>query len=156
MEAQVRNWILLFAVLAAAASIFLWPHSDGFRLSDLSPKNVSIIRIEKPGMPEISLERTGDSWEIAAPTRGKANKAAVKQILSILEARSDQKLDAGNPARFGLDKPALKLHFDAVEFDFGILNPLTGQQYVKCGDAVYLVSAKYALIPSLGEIAKHA
>lgn len=148
----MRNWILLCAALLAAAAIFLWPHSSGFRLSDLSPEKVSSIRMEKPGMPEISLERMGDSWEITAPTRGKAKKEAVKQILSILEATSDRRLDAGNLARFGLDKPALKLHFDATEFDFGILNPLTGQQYVKCGDAVYLVSAKYALIPSLGEI----
>jgi hypothetical protein len=152
MEAQVRNWILLLAALVAAASIFLWPRSEGFRLSDLSPQKVSSIRVEKQGMPEISLERKGDSWEIVAPKRGGAKMEAVKKILSILEARSDQKLKAENLARFGLDKPELRVHFDDVEFDFGILNPLTGQQYVKCGNAVYLVSAKYALIPSLGDI----
>lgn len=107
-------------------------------------------------MPEIRLERKGDSWKVVAPVESDANLDSVKQILSLLDARSDRKLAAEDLSRFGLDKPVLRIRFDSTELDFGILNPLTGRQYAKCGNAVYLVSAKYALIPSLDELEKHA
>lgn len=152
----MRNGTLLAAVLLVGAFILLKPDSSGIALSDLSPQQVSSIRIIRPGMPEIRLARMNGAWKIISPVSVAASPEAVKSVLSILGARSDDKLESANLSDFGLDKPVLRLYLDDQEYDFGMLNTLTGQQYVKRRDTVYLVSAKYALIPSLRELEEHA
>ncbi|HQT27300.1 MAG TPA: DUF4340 domain-containing protein [Burkholderiales bacterium] len=148
--------ILLVAALLLSAFIYLRPR-PGYDLSDVPPEKANAIRIEKEGMAEIVLAKGRKGWEIEKPVRERANQGAVRNLLSLLEAKSDRKLDAGEISRFGLDKPTLRIHIDREEFDFGMLNPVTGQQYVRNGDWVYLISARYALVPSLLELeADHA
>lgn len=151
----MRLALLLAAVLLLAALILFGQHDEGFGLSSVSPDRANVIRIM--GMTEILLARKGAGWEIEKPVRGRANPHAVEKILSILEAKSERKLKAGDLSRFGLDNPSLRLFIDGEEFDFGMLNPLDRKQYVKKGDAVYLISPGYALLPSLSDLeAEHA
>ena len=153
----MRTGLLLAAVALLAAFILLKPDFSEIRLSEGSPGKARSIRIERTGMPAILLEKRDESWKIAAPVMAPAKQESVTNLLSILGAKSDQKLIATDISRFGLDRPVLKLVIDSEEFDFGMLNPVTGQQYVRKGEDIYLVSAKYALIPSLAEMeADHA
>ena len=153
----MRTGLLLAAVALLAAFILFKPDASGIRLSEASPGKARSIRIERTGIPAILLEKRDESWKIAAPVMAPARQKSVANLLSILGAKSDQKLIAADISRFGLDRPVLKLVIDSEEFDFGMLNPVTGEQYVRKGKDIYLVSAKYALIPSLAEMeADHA
>ncbi|MHB1299492.1 MAG: DUF4340 domain-containing protein [Burkholderiales bacterium] len=153
----MRTGLLLAAVALLAAFILFKPDASGIRLSEASPGKARSIRIERTGMPAILLEKRDESWKIAAPVMAPARQKSVANLLSILGAKSDQKLIAADISRFGLDRPVLKLVIDSEEFDFGMLNPVTGEQYVRKGGDIYLVSAKYGLIPSLAEMeADHA
>jgi hypothetical protein len=148
--------ILLVAVVALAAFIYLKPDKSGFKLSTTAPDRVAQIRIEARGRPGILLRRGREAWEIVSPIKGRADQDAVNRILSILKAKSDQRIEAKQLSRFGLDVPVLRLTLDAEEFDFGMLNPLTQQQYVKTANGIYLVSPKYALIPAPSDLEAHA
>jgi len=153
----MRTGLLLAAVALLAAFMLFKPDFSGIRLSETSSGKAKSIRIERAGMPAILLRKRGGAWKITAPVMASARQESVANILSILDAKSDQKLRAADISRFGLDRPVLKLVIDSEAFDFGMLNPVTGQQYVRKGGDIYLVSARYALIPSLAEMeADHA
>ena len=153
----MRTGLLLAAVALLAAFILLKPDFSRIRLSETPPGKASSIRIERAGTPAILLQKKDGVWKIVAPVMASARQESVASILSILDAKSGQKLGAADISRFGLDRPELKLVIDSEEFDFGMLNPVTGQQYVKKGKDIYLVPARYALIPSLAEMeANHA
>ncbi len=143
--------ILVFAALLLAALIYFRPH-QGYSLSDSASEEAKIIRIAREGMPEIVLQKSEKGWEITRPVKGMASPDKVANVLSLLKARSGNRLEAREISRFGLEKPVLRISIDSEEFDFGMLNPVTGQQYVAKGNAVYLISAKYALVPSLSEL----
>ncbi len=152
----MRNWILLAVVAALAVFIFSKPDA-GFRLSDADPGGVSQIRIEHMGSPAILLRKAGNDWEITSPIKARAKQEAVEGILSILNAKSDQRIEGRELSHFGLDVPVVSLLLDAEKFDFGMINPLTQQQYVMTGKGIYLVSPKYALIPGVSDLeADHA
>ena len=147
---------LLAAVLILSAWILFRPGHE-FQLSRASPEAAKLIRLERTGMPEIRIERKGNEWEIVSPVRAKAGSNAVGNLLSILHAKSDTRLEAKDLSRFGLERPVIRLFIDTAEYDFGMVNPVTGQQYVKEGESVFMVSTKYALQPSLSELeAGHA
>ncbi len=151
----MRNRILFFLVISVGAILYFLPKDEGFSVSKTDPSSVTRIEISKKGSESVLLEKMGGRWKIVSPVRKDVNPEKVKEIFSVLNARSDQKLDAGDLSRFGLDKPDLSLKFDGESFEFGMIYPLTGQQYLHAGNSVYLVSAKYALIPSLSEL-EHA
>ena len=153
----MRTGLLLAAVALLAAFILFKPDFSRIRLSEAPPGKASSIRIERAGTPAILLQKKDGVWKIVAPVMASARQESVASILSILDAKSGQKLGAADISRFGLDRPELKLVIDSEEFDFGMLNPVTGQQYVKKGKDIYLVPARYSLIPSLAEMeANHA
>lgn len=153
----MRTGLLLAAVALLAAFILFKPDFSRIRLSETPPGKASSIRIERAGTPAILLQKKDGVWKIVAPVMASARQESVASILSILDAKSGQNLIAVDISRFGLDRPELKLVIDSEEFDFGMLNPVTGQQYVKKGKDIYLVPARYALIPSLAEMeANHA
>lgn len=152
----MRTWVLLAACIALAAFIFWKPVDSGFKLSESDPASISRIRIAPMGGPVIQLGKDGHAWEIVAPVKAPARQDAVERILSILEARSDHRIETRDLSRFGLEAPLLRLTLDAEEFDFGMLNPLTQKQYVGTGGKVYLISPKYELMPSLSDLEEHA
>ena len=147
----MRIWIL--AGLALLVGAFLYFRPDGYAVSKIDPAGVARVEISRPGARPVVIERVGGSWRLAGS--GKVDGAAMARLLSVLRARSDRSIEPGDLSRFGLDKPVLSLTFDGNRLDFGMINPLTGQQYLHSGNRVYLVSAQYALIPAPKE-ARHA
>ena len=79
----------------------------------------------------------------------RADQASVQRILSIIAAKSKDKITSTNLEKFGLTNPELKLKLfrdknNVEEFTFGTHNPVTDEQYVAHRNAVYLVSNAYA------------
>ena len=156
--AWLRNAVLLAAVVALAAFIHFKPAKDAaveHPLSALKPAESRSIRIERAGARPIALDRKQDSWIITMPFAARADDFRVRQLLEILEARAANRLAAADLARFELERPAVQVTVDGQSFGFGMVNPVTREQYVLTGGAVYAVSPRYgaALPASAAELA---
>ena len=150
--AWLRNAVLLAAVVALAAFIHFKPAKDAaveHPLSALKPAESRFIRIERAGARPIALDRKQDSWIITMPFAARADDFRVRQLLEILEARAANRLAAADLARFELVRPAVQVTVDGQSFGFGMVNPVTREQYVLTDGAVYAVSPRYgAALPA--------
>lgn len=144
-----RLWLNLFlsavvAVLGTLAWLNPAPRETAYPLSSLRAETVKQIRIEKPGQPPMTLEKTGGRWRVTAPFAARADEARIGRLLGLLAATSTERFPATDLARFELDRPLLSLTLGGQRFDFGALNPLTQQQYVASGGSVYLIAPQLA------------
>ena len=65
-------------------------------------------------------------------------------MLDVARSRTSVRLPVGNLARFELDRPWAQIRFGPHEVDFGVVNDLTRELYVRSGDHVYAVSQSLA------------
>lgn len=146
----VRSWInlaCLTAVLALGAWLWLAPREAPpreYRLSSLESSQVDRIRVARVGLLPIELQRKGERWRITAPITARAAPIKVSQMLELLAARSRERLEAERLERYDLAPPPLTVTLGSQSFGFGMVNPVTHQQYVLVGDAVYLIPPRYA------------
>ncbi len=146
------NALLAVAVAALGAWAYIKPAKDApveHALSALKPAETRSIRIERAGAEPVVLGRKQDAWMITAPFTARADDSQVKPLLDILEARSANRLAATDLARFELDRPAVRVILDGQPFGFGMVSPITREQYVLTGSFVYAVSPRYgAALPA--------
>lgn len=143
------NLVLLLLVAALAAFLYFKPKQAGdseqsHEVSSHKLADFSRIRVEFPAKAAVAFEKVGGQWRIVEPYRARADLMSMQRILSIVAATSKEKFPASDLARFGLDKPKLRLKLDDEEFLFGTYNPISGEQYVAYKDSVYLLSPVYA------------
>lgn len=135
--------ILLLAVVAALATYALYGrHTDDMPLepiAQLAPSVVHRIEIKAAGADPIELARESDTWFVTRPVRARANLTQVERLLDLLAVRGRDRMPARDLENFDLDHPALRVQFDEVLIAFGTVNPLTQDQYVLVGDAVYMI-----------------
>lgn len=142
------NFGLSALVLALGALIWLWPRladdPSWYGVSTLTPGDAREIRVARQGLPAIRLVKGGDGrWRSVEPLPARADGGKAARILELLSARSTQRLPKENLERFGLASPTLTVTIDRQRFDFGMLNPVTGQQYLLAGDAVFLIEPRH-------------
>ncbi len=148
------NLALLVVVVGVALALNYAPkpkeeHAVAVAVSTLDPSAISKISIEFPAKKPVALEKRDGRWFLTQPYAARAGQEPVDKILSILGATTVDKFDAADPARYGLDHPALKLKLGAEEFSFGTFNPVSGMQYVGYKNSVYLVSSNYSEAASI-------
>ena len=142
----LANLMLLVVVVALAAVVYLkTPREETatLALSVRLPAHATTIRIERPGNPVITIERMGDVWRLTAPVSAEADAFQIQRLLALLTARSPQRIPASHLERFELDRPRSKLVIDDEVFAFGMVNAVSGEQYVLARDAVYAIEARY-------------
>lgn len=142
------NIALLVAVTIIGVVVYLQPPADvptEHAVSTLTPAAATSVRVERPGAAAIALERKRDAWFIAAPFSARADEFMVQRLLAILQARTAHRFPAQDLARFDLENPRIRLVVDGQSFDFGLINELSREQYVRTGDAVYALSTRYGL-----------
>ena len=142
------NVALLVGVVVAGAFVFLRPSANvpvDYALSELMPAAATAIRVEQPGRETVVVEKKDGAWFLSAPFAARADEFMVQRVLSILQARTPHRFAATDLARFELDRPRARLAIDGQQFDFGLVSELTREQYVRAGDAVYALSARYGL-----------
>ncbi|MHB9116668.1 MAG: DUF4340 domain-containing protein [Burkholderiales bacterium] len=148
----VRSRLLLnlaLAVLVAALALFVWlqpgkPQAPTFPLFQQKAAAIRHIRIEKPGQPAIALEKERGRWRLTAPFAARADQLKIERLLNLLNVTASQHFSAADPQRFGLDKPLLRLAFNAETLAFGSLNPISNEQYVAATSGVYLIPPQAA------------
>jgi hypothetical protein len=156
-----RAWWLnvLLAAAVAALGLFVYVKPGGqipadHALSTLKPREISSIRIERTGTAPILLKKEHDAWLITAPLAARADTVRVQNLLAVAEATSAIRLSAIDLARFELETPQARLTLGSQRFDFGMANPVSREQYVLTGDAVYAISPRYGTVvpASAGEL----
>ena len=142
------NIALLLAVALAGIFVYLRPPGEvsvEHAVSLLAPASARTVRIERAGLDAVVLEKRDGTWFLVAPFSARADDFMVQRLLAILRARTAHRFAATDVARFGLDRPNARLVIDGESFDFGLVNEISREQYVRTGDAVYALSARYGL-----------
>jgi uncharacterized protein DUF4340 len=146
------NALLAVAVAVLALAAYFGPGSKPAEhaLATIKPAEVTSIRIERAGRQPIVLERKRDAWFMTAPLAARADPARVQRLLAITEAKSANRLAATDLARFELESPDARLAIGGQRFDFGVVSPVSREQYVLTGGAVYTVGLRYgAALPAV-------
>jgi hypothetical protein len=146
-----RRWLLnigLLGLVAALAWIAVQRSGQqqdvpGPPLTGLSAASVSHGGIERPELPAIAIEKTGNGWKLTAPLPARANRLNVENLLRVLSAPVETRFPAVNAElpQYGLEKPTARVRLENEEIAFGALHPLKNQVYV-------LHNNEVALIPS--------
>jgi hypothetical protein len=142
------NIALLLAVALAGAFVYLRPPANGpveHAVSGLAPGAATSVRIGRPGTETVALEKKDGTWFLVAPFAARADDFMVQRVLAILQARTAHRFAATDLGRFDLEDPRARLAIDGQIFEFGLVNELSREQYVRAGDAVYALSARYGL-----------
>ncbi|HLD13469.1 MAG TPA: DUF4340 domain-containing protein [Burkholderiales bacterium] len=147
---HARRWLVnlgLLAIVATLATFTVYQRQQGktesgLPLATLTTEDVGRIRIERHGQSAIVLEKHAENWRLVSPVAARANRFNVENLLRVGAARSELKLDGGDPAAYGLVTPQAKLEVGAELFEFGTLHPFHSQVYVRHRGVVHLVSAQ--------------
>lgn len=146
------NVLLAAAVAALGAWAWLKPGRDAsveHPLSALKAGAVRSLHVERPNAPPLSLERKADGWRLTAPFPARGDDGRVDRLLEILEAKSAHRLAATDLARFELDQPQARMTIEGQAFSFGMVSPVTREQYVLTEGAVFAVHPRYgAALPA--------
>ncbi|HSO07592.1 MAG TPA: DUF4340 domain-containing protein [Pelomicrobium sp.] len=109
---------------------------------------VDRIRLQRAGLPPLELARVGGDWRLTAPIAARADAIKVERLLEVARARATATFPAEELAQYDLQPPAAELALGAATLAFGMLNPVTSQQYVLAGDRVHAVSPRhFAALP---------
>ena len=153
------NLVMLCVVGSLVAFLYLRPKQTteqeaSYDISAYKLAEFNAISVEFPAKAAVKLDKVNGFWRLSAPVNMRADQASVQRILSIIAARSKDKITNPDLEKFGLNNPELKLKLvrdknsqdkdNVEEFTFGTHNPVTDEQYVAHRNAVYLVSNNYA------------
>ena len=148
----VINIILLVIVLSISLFLFLKPseikQKKQFAISAFNLSEFDSIKVDFPSRASVILKKGIESWEMLEPIKGRAEQFSVQKIISIVATSSSEKLPSNDLAKYGLDKPIVKLKLIhkglEEEFIFGTYNSVTEDQYLLYKDNVYLISSAYS------------
>lgn len=144
---------MLAVVAGLVAFLYLRPKANNdeplqHEVSALKLADFTAIKVESSAKVPTSFEKVDGLWHMTSPYKTRADQISVQRILAIIAAKSNEKFPATDLAKYGLDKPELKLKLTKTtgieEFTFGTFNSVTEEQYVGYKDAVYLLSGSYA------------
>jgi Domain of unknown function (DUF4340) len=152
-----KRWLLNLVMLALVAGLvaflYLRPKANNdeplqHEVSALKLADFTAIKVESSAKVPTSFEKVDGLWHMTSPYKTRADQISVQRILAIIAAKSNEKFPATDLAKYGLDKPELKLKLTKTtgieEFTFGTFNSVTEEQYLGYKDAVYLLSGSYA------------
>jgi len=148
------NLVMLCVVVGLAAFFHLRPQqavdqNNTYEISNYKLAEFNAISVEFPAKAAVTFEKEKGFWRLTAPNQTRADQASVQRILSIIAAKSKEKIAITDLEKFGLNNPSVKLKLfrdknNVEEFLFGTHNPVTDEQYVAHKNAIYLVSNGYA------------
>lgn len=146
MSLKSRRYLNLAMAALVVGLLTLFYFKPGARHDERPPlvsdaARLSTIRLALAGKPEVLLRRQGDAWQVQKPLAWPADVVQAQDFLDSLDAPMERQFPAGGDdlAKYGLDKPLLRLWLDGVEYDFGAQQPVTRQRYVLTGGTVKLI-----------------
>lgn len=150
----ILNLIMLCVVAGLVAFLYLRPkqgvqQDDTYEISNFKLAEFNAVSVEFPTKAAVTFEKVNGLWRLTAPHKTRADQASVQRILSIIAAKSKEKITSTDLEKFGLNNPSVKLKLyrnqnNVEEFLFGTHNPVTDEQYVSHNNTIYLVSNGYS------------
>ena len=147
------------ATLALGAFLYFSMHKastdavEQFALIPERIEDVARIEIQRRGQNAIVLERKATDWRMTEPRQARLDEMQLARVLDVARFRSMGRMSADDLVRFELDKPWAQIRFNRHAVDFGTINALTQELYLRSGDHVYAVPSRLgAAVP--GDIAK--
>lgn len=148
------NLVMLCIVAGLVAFLYLKPKQQAaqeatYEISSYKLAEFNAVSVEFPTKAAVTFEKVNDFWRLTAPMKMRADQASVQRILSIIAAKSKDKIAATDLDKFGLSNPSVKLKLfrdktNVEEFAFGTHSPVTDEQYVLHRNNVYLVANGYS------------
>ncbi len=153
-----KRWLLnlvMFCVVAGlVAFLYLRPkpgteQENIYEVSNYKLSEFNAISVEFPAKAAVTFEKVNGLWRLTAPHQTRADQPSVQRILSIIAAKTQDKIVSTDLEKFGLNNPLLKLKLfrdktNVEEFLFGTYNPVTDEQYVSHKNVIYLLPNIYA------------
>ena len=139
-------------VLSISLFLFLKPtkikQTKQFSISTFNLSDFDSIKIDFPSRASVIFKKSTESWDMIEPVKGRADQFSVQKIISIVATSSSEKIPSNDLAKYGLDKPTMKLKLihkgQEEEFIFGTYNSVTEDQYLLYKENVYLISGSYS------------
>ena len=107
------NIILLVMVLSISLFLLLKPakikQTKQFSISTFNLSDFDSIKVDFPSRASVIFKKSNDSWDMVEPIKGRADQFSVQKIISIVASSSSEKLPSNDLAKYGLDKPTMKL-----------------------------------------------
>lgn len=148
------NLVLLCVVASLVAFLYLRPKHAAeqdavYELTNYKLSEFNGISIEFPTKAAVTFEKVDGLWRYTSPYKTRADQASVQRIMSIIAAKSKEKIISTDLEKFGLNHPLIKLKLfrdkeNAEEFLFGTHNPVTDEQYVSHHGTIYLIPNIYS------------
>ncbi len=154
----ILNLIMLCLVAGLVTFLYMRPkqtveQENIYEISSYKLSEFNAISVEFPTKAPVNFEKVNALWRLTSPHQTRADQASVQRILSIIAAKTKDKItkekfDASDLEKFGLNNPSVKLKLfrdknNTEEFLFGTHNPVTDEQYVAHRGAIYLVANAY-------------
>lgn len=146
--AQGVRLVAALCLIAAslAAVLYFKPGQEAaaeFAISGVSADAVNRMQIEQPGKERIELTANGGKWRMSSPFAARADLGKVRNLLSLLDAKSSVRYSVSELARFDLEQPLFAITLNNQTIRFGAINPVSGEQYIASEDHVYLIPARH-------------
>jgi len=150
----ILNLLLLCVVAGLVAFLYTRPkpgvqQEANYEISNYKLSEFNAVSVEFPAKAAVTFEKVNGYWQLTAPNKTRADQASVQRILSIIAARSKDKIESTDLDKFGLSHPSIRLKLfrdknNSEEFLFGTHNPVTEEQYVAHKNAIYLLPNTYS------------
>jgi len=143
------NLVLLLLVAGLAVFVLTRPKlaevkAKEYPVAAFDPAAVTKLSIQSGAKKPVEFEKKNGRWFMLAPFQGRADSLSIGRILSIANAVSPEKLPLDDAAKFGLDNPQVRVKMDDKIFDFGMYNPVGGEQFVAHGGSAYTVASSFS------------
>ena len=119
--------------------------ADKTPLTDLTPEEVSYIRISDNRGRELVMEKQQGGWMVTAPYKKPANEQRISQLLGITTTHSFSQfaIPEARLAEFGLDPAPIQLQLNETTLAFGDSEPIQFRRYVRIADQLHLINNGY-------------
>ena len=148
-RASRQRLILLLAVLVllvlAGWQLQRDARDETGSLTSIDPASVTHITLTLPGAPTMHYEKRNGHWWRTDGTPARANDARLSDLADIAAAHvlSWRPARDFEPAKIGLAPPKAVLDLDGQTLEFGESSVTGPQHYVRVGQRIALVSARY-------------
>lgn len=144
MNRNQLNLALLALVAGLTLTVVLTQEEETPKtpLLALEPSAVERIAVRHPQAEEIVLERQAGQWRLTAPGQAPAEAIEVSALTDLAALKSERQLAAADVdlAELGLSPPKYEIQLNDALLQFGGIEPLEHERYVKVGETIHLIS----------------
>lgn len=150
MKRALRQRVVLLLAVIALLGLAGWQLQRDARnrtapLTSLDPASITHIALSLPGAPPLHYEKRDGHWWRTDGTPARVDDARLSDLTDtaaahVLSWRPASDFDL---AKIGLAPPRAVLDLDGQSLEFGELSVTGPQHYVRVGQQIALVSARY-------------